>query len=68
MKFGRNIKIIEPVNIYGCEIKDDCFIGPFVEIQKNVIIKKNTKIQSHSFICEYVSIGSIVLLVIQWFL
>ena len=58
VKFGRNIKIIEPVNIYVCEIKDDCFIGPFVEIQKNVIIKKNTKIQSHSFICEYVSIGS----------
>lgn len=58
VKFGKNIEIIEPVNIYGCEINDDCFIGPFVEIQKNVTIKKNTKIQSHSFICEYVSIGS----------
>jgi len=58
VKFGKNIEIIEPVNIYGCEINDNCFIGPFVEIQKNVTIKKNTKIQSHSFICEYVSIGS----------
>ena len=43
VKFGKNIEIIEPVNIYGCEINDDCFIGPFVEIQKNVTIKKNTK-------------------------
>ncbi len=58
VKFGKNIEIIEPVNIYGCEINDNCFIGPFVEIQKNVVIKQNTKIQSHSFICEYVSIGS----------
>jgi acetyltransferase-like isoleucine patch superfamily enzyme len=58
VKFGKNVQIIEPVNIYDCEIQDNCFVGPFVEIQKNVIIKKNTKIQSHSFICEYVTIGS----------
>ena len=57
VKFGKNVKIIEPVNLYGCEIGDNCFIGPFVEIQKNVVIKKNTRIQSHSFICEYVKIG-----------
>tara|TARA_B110000196_G_C20780716_1_gene490936 strand:+ start:113 stop:571 length:459 start_codon:yes stop_codon:yes gene_type:complete len=57
VKFGKNVKITEPVNLYGCEIGDNCFIGPFVEIQKNVVIKQNTRIQSHSFICEYVKIG-----------
>jgi acetyltransferase-like isoleucine patch superfamily enzyme len=55
--FGKNVKVIEPVNIYNCTIGDDCFIGPFVEIQKNVIIGNSTKIQSHSFICELVTIG-----------
>lgn len=55
--FGHNVKIIEPVNIYGCTIDDDTFIGPFVEIQKNVQIGKRSKIQSHTFICEFVTIG-----------
>jgi len=54
---GKNVNIIEPVNIYGCTIGDNSFIGPFVEIQRNVIIGKNCKIQSHSFICELVTIG-----------
>ena len=57
VKFGKNVTVIKPVNLYGCEIGDNCFIGPFVEIQKNVVIGKNTKIQSHTFICELVSIG-----------
>ena len=57
VKFGKNVTIIEPVNLYECEIGDNCFIGPFVEIQKNVFIDKNTRIQSHSFICENVKIG-----------
>jgi acetyltransferase-like isoleucine patch superfamily enzyme len=56
--FGKNVKIVQPVNIYGCTIMDNCFIGPFVEIQKDVVIGCNTKIQSHSFICELVSIGN----------
>ena len=55
--FGKNCKVVEPVNIYGCRIGDDVFIGPFVEIQKNSKIGNNTRIQSHSFICEKVSIG-----------
>ena len=58
VKFGKNVKIIKPVNLYGCHISDGCFVGPFVEIQKNCTIKERTKIQSHSFICELVSIGS----------
>jgi len=57
VKFGKNVTVINPVNLYECKIDDNCFIGPFVEIQKNVNIKKNTKIQSHAFICELVSIG-----------
>jgi len=55
--FGTNVKIVKPVNLYGCKIGDDCFIGPFVEIQKGVIIGNGCKIQSHAFICEMVSIG-----------
>ena len=55
--FGKNITIVKPVNIYGCIIGDQCFIGPFVEIQKNVTIGNRTKIQSHTFICELVNIG-----------
>lgn len=57
VNFGENITIIEPVNIYGCTINDNCFIGPFTEIQKDVSIGKNTKIQSHTFVCELVTIG-----------
>lgn len=57
VKFGKNVKIVEPLNIYCCEIGDNSFIGPFVEIQKDVKIGKNCKIQSHSFICELVTIG-----------
>jgi acetyltransferase-like isoleucine patch superfamily enzyme len=57
VRFGANVKVVEPVNLYGCTIGDDCFIGPFVEIQKNVTIGARTRVQSHSFICELVSIG-----------
>ena len=57
VKLGKNVKIIKPVNLYECEIGDNTFIGPFVEIQKNVKIGKNCRIQSHSFICENVIIS-----------
>jgi len=55
--FGENVLIIEPANVYECEIGDNCFIGPFVEIQKGVTIGARTKVQSHAFICDLVSIG-----------
>jgi acetyltransferase-like isoleucine patch superfamily enzyme len=55
--FGTGVKVVEPVNLYGCSIGDDCFIGPFVEIQKTATIGHRTKVQSHSFICELVTIG-----------
>lgn len=54
---GTRCRIVEPVNIYECRIGDDCFIGPFVEITKGVVIGNRTKIQSHSFICDMVTIG-----------
>lgn len=57
VSFGKNVVVVEPVNLYECEIGDDCFIGPFVEIQKNVKIGKKCRIQSHAFICELVEIG-----------
>lgn len=56
--FGKDVKIVQPVNLYGCSIGDCVSIGPFVEIQKGALIGSNTKIQSHSFICELVTIGS----------
>ena len=57
VKFGENVTVVEPVNLYGCTIGDNCFIGPFVEIQKDVTVGRNTKVQSHAFICELVTIG-----------
>ena len=57
VEFGTNVIIVEPVNLYECKIGDDCFIGPFVEIQRDVTIGKRCRIQSHSFICELVTIG-----------
>lgn len=56
--FGKSVKVIEPVNLYGCRLGDNCFVGPFTEIQKHVQIGDRTKVQSHSFICELVTIGS----------
>lgn len=58
VSFGKNVLVIQPSNIYECTIGDDCFIGPFVEIQKGVTIGNKTRIQSHAFICELVSIGN----------
>ena len=55
--FGARVKIVEPCNLYGCTIGDDCFVGPFTEIQKGVRIGARTRVQSHSFICELVTIG-----------
>lgn len=55
--FGDNVTVVEPVNMYGCKIGKNCFVGPFTEIQKDVVIGENCKIQSHTFICELVTIG-----------
>jgi len=55
--FGTNVTIIEPCNLYECKIGNDCFVGPFVEIQRGVMLGDRTKVQSHSFICSMVTIG-----------
>lgn len=55
---GANVRIVEPANVYECELGDDCFVGPFVEIQKGVKIGARTKVQSHAFVCELVTIGA----------
>ena len=56
VKLGKNVKIFEFTNLYGCEIGDNSKVGAFVEIQKNAKIGRNVKISSHSFICEGVTI------------
>lgn len=58
VSFGTNVRVIEPCNLYECTIGNDSFIGPFVEIQKGVVIGDRCKVQSHSFICEQVTIGN----------
>ena len=56
VKVGKDVKIYDFVNAYGCSIDDGSKVGTFVEIQKGVSIGKNCKISSHSFICEGVTI------------
>jgi acetyltransferase-like isoleucine patch superfamily enzyme len=57
VEFGENVRLVQPVNLYGCTVGDGSFIGPFVEIQRGAVIGKRTRIQSHAFICELVTIG-----------
>lgn len=56
VKLGKDVKIYDFVNLYGCTIGDNTKVGTFVEIQKNSFIGKNCKISSHTFICEGVNI------------
>lgn len=56
VKLGKNVKIFEFVNLYGCEVGDNSKIGTFVEIQKNAKIGSDVKVSSHTFICEGVTI------------
>ena len=55
--FGKDVTVVQPVNLYGCVIGESSFVGPFVEIQKGVTIGKRCRIQSHAFICDLVTIG-----------
>jgi acetyltransferase-like isoleucine patch superfamily enzyme len=57
VKLGKDVKIYDFVNLYGCEIGDNTKIGTFVEIQKGSSIGKNCKVSSHTFICEGVDIA-----------
>jgi acetyltransferase-like isoleucine patch superfamily enzyme len=55
--FGARVVVTEPCNLYGCRLCDDVFVGPFVEIQKQVVIGARSRVQSHAFVCELVTIG-----------
>ena len=57
VRVGKDVKIFNFVNAYGCTIDDGSKIGSFVEIQKGATVGKNCKISSHSFICEGVHLG-----------
>jgi acetyltransferase-like isoleucine patch superfamily enzyme len=56
VKLGNNVKLADFINLYGCSIDDNTRVGAFVEIQKNACIGKNCKVQSHTFICEGVTL------------
>ena len=56
VKLGKDVKLSNFINLYGCCVGDNTKIGAFVEIQKNAFIGKNCKISSHTFICEGVTI------------
>ena len=56
VKLGKDVKLSEFINLYGCEIGDHTKLGTFVEIQKNAKIGRNCKISTHTFICEGVTI------------
>jgi acetyltransferase-like isoleucine patch superfamily enzyme len=56
VKLGKNVKLSQFINLYGCEIGDDTKIGAFVEIQKNARVGRCCKISSHTFVCEGVDI------------
>ena len=55
--FGQRVTVVEPCNLYECRIGDDCFVGPFTEIQKGAVVGARSRVQSHAFICELVTIG-----------
>jgi acetyltransferase-like isoleucine patch superfamily enzyme len=57
VRFGKRVTVVEPSNIYGCSIGDDSFIGPFCEVQEGATIGRRCRVQSHTFICEMVTIG-----------
>jgi acetyltransferase-like isoleucine patch superfamily enzyme len=56
VKLGREVKLSQFINLYGCQIGDETKIGAFVEIQKNAIVGSRCKISSHTFVCEGVTI------------
>jgi acetyltransferase-like isoleucine patch superfamily enzyme len=56
VKLGKNVRLSNFINLYGCQIGDETKIGAFVEIQKNTSVGKCCKVSSHTFICEGVVI------------
>jgi acetyltransferase-like isoleucine patch superfamily enzyme len=57
VEFGEGVRVVRPVNLYGCRIGDRSFVGPFVEIQSGAVVGRDCRIQSHTFICDLVTMG-----------
>jgi acetyltransferase-like isoleucine patch superfamily enzyme len=55
---GERVIVTLPSNVYEATLGDDVFVGPFCEIQRGVIIGDRTRVQSHTFVCELVAIGT----------
>ena len=60
VRLGKDVKLADFINLYGCEIGDETKIGAFVEVQKNARIGRRCKVSSHTFICEGVDIEDYV--------
>lgn len=56
VKLGKDVKLSQFVNLYGCEVGDNSKVGAFVEIQKNAKVGARCKVSSHTFVCEGVTI------------
>ena len=56
VEFGEGVVVQAFTNLYGCRIGDETRVGPFVEIQRGAVVGARCKIQSHTFICEGVTI------------
>jgi UDP-2-acetamido-3-amino-2,3-dideoxy-glucuronate N-acetyltransferase len=56
VQFGDDVVVLSFTNLYGCRIGDRTRIGPFVEIQRGAVVGADCKIQSHTFICDGVTI------------
>lgn len=56
VRLGTDVKLVGFVNLYGCSIGAETFVGPFVEIQRDVLIGRRCKVQSHTFICSGVTV------------
>lgn len=58
VSFGERVTLVRPCNLYECELGEDVFVGPFVEIQSGVRVGARTRVQSHAFLCEGVTLGA----------
>jgi acetyltransferase-like isoleucine patch superfamily enzyme len=57
VEFGADVAVYPFVNLYGCRIGSRSRIGTFVEIQRGAVIGEDCKVQSHTFVCDGVTIG-----------
>jgi len=56
VRLGARVRLNAFINLYGCTIGDDCMIGTFVEIQRDVVLGPRCRVQSHSFLCSGVEL------------